>query len=96
MLIMFLLISCSGQKPATPSAQQGTPAKVIDYRELDGCEYLLELRDGTKLQPVNLDSRFKKDKLEVLITWKKFDGVSICMAGIMVELTSITTAPDQK
>ena len=95
-LMLLLIISCSGQKQTSSVNPKGTPAKVIDYRELDGCEFLLELGDGTKLQPVNLDSQFKKDKLEVLITWKKYDGVSICMAGEMIELTSITLATNHK
>ena len=93
-LLVSALLSCKNQEQATLNQPSGIPATVIDYRELDGCEFLIQLRDGTKLQPVNLDNKFKKDKLEVLITWKKYDGASICMAGTMVEITFITVAKD--
>lgn len=93
-LLVSTLLSCKNQEQVSLSQPSGIPATVIDYRELDGCEFLIQLRDGTKLQPVNLDNKFKKDKLEVLITWKKYDGAGICMAGTMVEITFISVAKD--
>lgn len=90
--VLTVMTSCSVQQAASPQEPSGELATVIDYRELDGCEFLIELQDGTKLQPVKLDERFRKDKLKVWITWKKYQGAGICMAGTMVELTSIAIA----
>lgn len=87
LLLSVLFLSCAGTKSSETVA--GIPATVIDYSELDGCRFLLELEDGRKLEPVNLQEKYMKHGLKVLITWKNADGMSICMAGTMAELTSI-------
>jgi hypothetical protein len=99
LLILIQAVACSGQKSGrgtNDTTMPGIQATVVDYRELDGCEYLIELQDGTKLQPVNLDNKYKKDQLKVRITWKNFDGAGICMTGTMVELTSISLAAEKE
>ena len=65
-------------------------AKVLDLTGLDGCSFVIELKNGQKLEPINLTNEFKKDKLPVLVKYtEKTDMSSICMVGKMVELTSI-------
>ena len=87
---------CKAQKkiPATPAEKQAVWAKVIDYSEIAGCTYLLELSDGQKLQPVNLQEEYRRAGLKLFITYKVFDGVSVCMTGKMVTLTSVSMAKE--
>ena len=62
---------------------------VINY-EVDGCTYLIQLGDGTKLQPTSLKDEFKKDKLDVWIKYTTKKGaVSNCMSGQIVDITDI-------
>ena len=62
---------------------------VINY-EVDGCTYLIQLGDGTKLQPTSLKDEFKKDKLDVWIKYAAKKGaVSNCMSGQIVDITDI-------
>lgn len=90
LLLLTSLLSCAVVKSS--ETVTGIRATVIDYRELDGCRFLLELEDGRRLEPVNLEEKFMKHGLKVLITWKNAEGMSICMAGTMVEITSIRLA----
>lgn len=62
---------------------------VIRYWELDGCRYLLELENGSKLNPGTLPAAFEKDNLEVWVKYKKVDRVNICMSGTTVDITEI-------
>jgi len=64
-------------------------ATVIKYA-LDGCGFLLQLADEKKLEPTNLSADFKKDNLTVWIKYAaKKGGMSVCMAGQIVELSDI-------
>ncbi len=65
-------------------------AKVIDAKGLDGCNFLLELDDGKKVQPLSLPSEFSQDGLKVEVEFKVKTGMmSICMAGPTVEIIKI-------
>lgn len=96
--LSIVLVSCSGKTVVTETLPNDSAvlATVVDYTELDGCTFLLELPDGQKLQPENLGEAFKKKDLKVYITYKIHDGISNCMAGKMVTLTSITVAKEDK
>ncbi|MBK6640060.1 MAG: hypothetical protein KBH11_01820 [Bacteroidia bacterium] len=87
----MLVAACKTPEKTTPAtAEPGTvSATVIDMRELDGCTYLLELQDGSKLQPVTLPVEFQHGGLKVRIKYKKVEIMSICMSGTPVELTYI-------
>ncbi len=64
-------------------------ASVINY-EVDGCGFLIQLEDGKKLQAANLSSEYRKDKLPVWVKYTpKKGGMSVCMAGQMIELSDI-------
>lgn len=92
-------ISCN-KKSIPETTEQPKPtavfALVVDYSELDGCTYLLELSDGQKLQPVNLREDLQRKGLKLFITYKNHDGVSTCMAGKMVTITSAEIAKIDK
>lgn len=64
-------------------------ATVIDYREVDGCSFLLEMNDGAKLQPENLPSEFQINRMKVLIKYHLTDRMTVCMAGKTVYLDFI-------
>ncbi|MEO5571627.1 MAG: hypothetical protein ABIT08_11825 [Bacteroidia bacterium] len=66
-----------------------TEATVIDYSEVDGCKFLLELSDKEKIQPENLSPEFHKDKLKVLIKYHLTNRMTICMAGKTVHIDYI-------
>lgn len=100
--MFFTITSCS--EKTTPPEKTTAPDKitgpgaffatVVDYSELDGCTYLLELADGQKLQPINLPEDFKRKGLKLFITYKLHDGMSTCMAGKMVTLNSAAIAKE--
>ena len=93
-LIPVVLAACASKKnvASTPPDKQAVFAVVIDYSEIAGCTWLLELSDGQKLQPVNLAEEYRRKGLKLFITYKTYDGVSVCMTGKMVTLTSVSYA----
>ncbi len=64
---------------------------VRDYTGLDGCKYLIELDDGTRLEPILKDTGFYfRDNQRVRLSYiERPDLMSICMAGIIAEITCI-------
>lgn len=66
-----------------------TLVTVRDFRTLDGCGYLLELKDGGFLQPMNLDSTFKREGMVLGITFKTSKTPTICMKGIPIDLLKV-------
>jgi hypothetical protein len=89
---LLLLTGCKTANQTAPVIPEpgSVVATVVDMRELDGCTYLLELEDGSKLQPSKLPVAFQKAGLKVRIKYKKIDFMSICMSGTAVELTYIS------
>ena len=76
--------------------EEYTKATVIFY-EVDACKYILGLEPDLngadvvkQLEPTNLGEEFKKDQLLVWIKYiPKKGGISVCMAGPMVDITDI-------
>jgi len=100
-LVSFFFPSCHCKKKAATDTTNSEEVKkdfaadgyikatVINY-EVDGCTFLLLLEDGKKIEPTNLSADFRKDKLTVWIKYMaKKGGVSVCMAGQIVELSDI-------
>lgn len=77
--------------PSTDYEKDGyVTAYVMDMRALDGCDHLLVLESGKKLQPLKLADEYKEDNLKVWIKYSVAKGmVGICMSGTMVNLTAI-------
>ncbi|MES2286305.1 MAG: hypothetical protein V4547_11505 [Bacteroidota bacterium] len=98
LVFISMLQSCFlflGVKSTPAAADQDTheqngfvKATIINYA-LDGCNFMLQLEDGKKLEPVNLSEEFRKDNIKVWIKYQHYKGTSICMAGEMVTVTAI-------
>jgi hypothetical protein len=88
----------TGTSPCT-----GVPATVKDLAGLDGCQFVFELADGTRLQPVMptnddagnpLTSFTFTDGKKVILGYEvQANMASICMAGKMVTVTCLEEQP---
>lgn len=65
-------------------------AEVIHYK-VEGCGYLIELTDKTKIAPDKLAEDFKKDKEKIWVKYAlaKKQPTSTCMAGKLAEIIDI-------
>ena len=87
-LATIIFIGCKDEAP-DPGC---TNATLIDATGLDGCGWMIQLFDGTRLEPTNLQDfdLTLVDDLPVCVEYVEVNGLaSTCMAGNIVELTSI-------
>lgn len=93
LLCAVVLASCVVKKATVSDtdmeAQGFVKAMVISY-DLDGCGFMLELADKSRLEPDGLQPEFQKDSTNVWIKYKAApDRMSICMAGATIDLLEI-------
>ena len=99
-MLVFTFGSCSRKtapdnKPVFEEQVKGNvkegyqKATVIDMRELDGCQYMLKLESGDKLNPINLPDSVKQNNLEILVKFIPSDIPTICMSGKTVKIIAI-------
>jgi len=97
------LFHCSDE-PECASCNCSTPATVVDLTGLDGCGIVLELEDGSRLEPwvdsagdcvtmTGLDASKWEDGAKVYIDYDVFSAVSICMVGERARITCIRERP---
>lgn len=95
----FFLAACCGKKKAIAQSSkeikrdfenEGYIKATVIFYEVSGCEYVLKLEDEKKLEPSNLAADYKKDQLAVWLKYiSKKGGMSVCMAGQMVDIIDI-------
>jgi hypothetical protein len=108
LLLSFILVSCADEEVIhdNEAIQCSTPAIIRNYIGIDGCGYVLELNDGSILEPVQLVvcgpppesimtledplSEYRIEGLKVLVDYQDFSSGSICMVGKTVKVTCIT------
>jgi hypothetical protein len=78
--------SKSGRKIVETQSNILISAEVVDFTQLDGCGFLLQLNDSTKLIPLNFPDSLKKNNLRIKIKYHTVNKNTICMAGKTVEL----------
>ncbi len=96
LVTIAIFYSCDSTRESTKqdkSYEGLVPAMILDYSELDGCEYILTLNDGQKLQPIELPDEFASDSMRVLISYKFLDQPGICMTGRIIQLNAIVADP---
>jgi hypothetical protein len=105
-IILFLVVvgaSCD-KKDNTVAPGCTQEATVKDLRSLDGCDYVFELNDGTRLIPehrVYIQAPKQeddpiyyfqmKDGEKVTISYRDTQLLGTCMAGKIVFITCITS-----
>ena len=102
LLILCLFFACRPKQelapPETPEPKVSTPKEahkgstigtIRDLRGMDGCQFIVELEDETRLIPMKLDARFRKDGLRVTFTFKPAQAMTTCMSGLPVYITHI-------
>lgn len=91
LLLMLALLACSKSND-TSACPDGVEATFRDLTGLDGCGYVLELKDGSILEVVNLDqlSVTPEEGLKVRVKYNNAPNfASICMAGTLVTVDCI-------
>jgi hypothetical protein len=88
-LLSILTFSCNPTKTTTSNCT--TEGIVKDMTGLDGCKFIIQLTDGTKLNPIELsDKSFQlKDGQKIRFSYEAIDAMNICMAGETVKVTCI-------
>lgn len=72
---------------------EGVDAMLVDYSHLGGCSWIIELPDGERLQPLNLNDyeMAPTDSMLVRVSFSVADDMAgICMVGTMVHIQCIT------
>ena len=98
-IVLIGISSCCTHKKTTAAVEPAktqavnyekegyTKVTVLHYT-IDGCQYVLQLADGKKLEPQNLAEELKVDKKELWVKYEIVRGAaSICMAGEIVKIT---------
>ncbi len=87
LISMLFLSACSSTKKCA-NGEMG----ILKKLDLDGCGWVIELKNGERLQPINLHD-FEvpmKEGLSMSISYNRVhEMASICMAGIIVELSCL-------
>lgn len=82
-MCFFAISAC--KKETCPN---GINAKFKDLTGLDGCGIVIELENGTRLEPVNLGDfpLTAKDGMKIRVQYHSVSSGSICMVGEMVAI----------
>ncbi len=71
-----------------------TIGRVIDKTKTSGCKFVIQVNDSSVFEPVNLESRFKKDGLQIAFKYKKSRAMTTCMMGQTVVVSEVK-APNE-
>lgn len=85
--LILLITSCK-----KGNCIQAVKAEFKDLTGLDGCGIVIELSDGKKLEPTNLNefSITPEDGKKIWVSYHSVEGGSICMVGDIVEINCIS------
>ncbi len=88
-IALLLTFSSCSKNELCPDSEK---AEIADHTSFDGCGVLIELKDGTILEPMNLKD-FDINKKNGTKVWIKYHDAtnagSVCMMGEMVEIDCI-------
>lgn len=96
LLLPFILLLCLVSLTSCPkdeACKEGIIGTIHDYTGLSGCQWIIELESGEKLEPVNMHllDFVPVDKQKVYLKYKSAEKqIGICMVGKRVEITCIS------
>lgn len=90
-LALLSLAACK-KNDAPATCPNGVSATFKNLTGLDGCGYVLELADGSRLEVANLDALnlTPQDGMKVRVEYQQTDMASICMVGPIVLVSCIS------
>lgn len=82
---------CNESKKGNEDIIRDKTGVVIDRHNLDGCGFLIQLDNGTKLEPIEVTPEFEfTEGQRIKVSYQHLEGVaSTCMAGELVRITEI-------
>ena len=72
-----------------------TIGRVIDKTKTSGCTFVIQVNDSSVFEPVNLESRFKKDGLKIAFKHKKSRAMTTCMMGQTVVVSEVKALKEE-
>ncbi len=86
--ILIVIASCND--PLSIPCENAVRGKVVDLTGLDGCGLVIELANGERLEPMNLnDFEFIEDQ-EYWVSFSEItEMASICMVGPIVDVVCL-------
>jgi len=91
-LLCMSIFACS---PSDKSGLLPLSGTLRDYTGLDGCTWVIQMPDGSLLEPVNL-GEFNialTDNAPIVFTCDTVPLGSICMVGPVIQITSVIQKP---
>lgn len=88
-VILSVFTACNPSKKI--SNQCSTEGTLRDMTGLDGCKFLIELEDGSRLNPVeySVKSFNFEDGQQIRFSYEKVETMNVCMAGQTVKVTCL-------
>tara|TARA_Y100000766_G_scaffold284375_1_gene302707 strand:- start:4707 stop:5099 length:393 start_codon:yes stop_codon:yes gene_type:complete len=72
-----------------------TIGRVINKTKTSGCTFIIQVNDSSVFEPVNLESKFKKDSLKIAFKHKKSRAMTTCMMGQTVVLSEVKALKEE-
>ncbi len=92
-LLLLNLAACKKNNDSSAACPNGVSATFKNLTGLDGCGYVLELSDGSRLEITNLSALnlTPEDGMKVKVEYSnQNDQASICMVGAIVRVDCIS------
>lgn len=89
-IAFVFIVSC--EKETTNRCENSQEGTLKDLTGLDGCGWIIQLSDSTKLEPINLDDfdiELTENKTVCIKFHERKDLGSYCMVGKVVEIDFI-------
>ena len=90
-LVVLTLTICSCNKES--ECENSHSAKLVNMTGLDGCSWMIELNNGTKLEPTNLNDfniNLQENQKIWVVYYPAAQLASICMHGEIVTIDCIS------
>ena len=92
-LTFIVLTLCINSCNKQSECENSQSAKLVNMTGLDGCSWMIELNDGTKLEPTNLNDfniNLQENQKIWIVYHTAAQMASICMHGEIVTVDCIS------
>ena len=88
----FAVLAIGCNKSEDSPCETGEKATIIDLTGLDGCGFVIELENGDRIEPTNLEDFDVpiEDGQKVWVEYHTVEAASICMVGDIVAIDCLS------